>query len=158
MFHNVFQTTVVLIAIFLGGTSAHAANAGSIENLDRYSREIVLSFPDDNGGVAYRVPIRVILVHPNVAIHYFKKDEDPYMYLNHGKDTQGNRFYNAILYPVIGMKSYVVPFATLGPVMPEHLLDKDSREILALQLSEIQRYGGLKPYADMLEKRGFFED
>ncbi|WP_421621165.1 hypothetical protein [Alkalilimnicola ehrlichii] len=56
------------------------------------------------------------------------------------------------------MKTYITEHAMDddGELAPHDLLDEDARRILALQLSEIDRYGGIAAYAAMLEKRGHF--
>jgi len=141
--------TCILMMCFASGIGYASGS------LDQYSRGLVLSYPDDVGNVAYRVNIRVVAVHPHVVIHYFK--DEAYMFLQHGKDSQKNKYYHSILYPVIGMKTYVTPTAMSGPIAPRALLDQDSLEILDLQLSEIERHGGVEEYIKMLEKRGWFE-
>ncbi|ABI57076.1 hypothetical protein ACN2MM_09395 [Alkalilimnicola ehrlichii MLHE-1] len=131
----------------------------NFNRLRRYSTELTLTYPDAPAGDSrHTVRIRVVRVHPHVAIHYFKRDRDAYMYLNHGLDDRGYRYYHAVQFPVIGMKTYITEHAmdNDGEIAPRELLDEDARRILALQLSEIDRYGGIAAYAAMLEKRGYF--
>lgn len=144
---NIIRSFILILLLGAGTVQA-------LGQMDRFSRDITLSYPDELGNVAYKVKIKVVPVHPNVAIHYFK--DEPYMFLQHGKDSQEGKYYQSILYPIIGMKTYVTPFNMSGPILPVSLLDKNSQEILSLQISEIKRYGGVENYVKMLEKRGWF--
>ncbi len=120
-----------------------------------YSQIVSVTAPiGPNGSLVPYAKIRVVKVHPHVSLHYFKKDNDPYMFLNHCLNSENIRYYNAILFPIIGMKSYVTYDEPKGSIMPYHLLDEDSKRLLDLQLSEIDRYGGLEAYVKMLEKKG----
>lgn len=80
------------------------------------------------------------------------------MYLDHGLDDRGQRHYHAVQFPVIGMKTYIGEHAMDddGELAPRELLGKDARRTLALQLPEVDRYGGIPAYARVLEKRGHF--
>lgn len=145
---------VVFFALF---SFVNAYGASEPAGASAYKKSITLRYHTNDGGTVHG--INVVKVHPHVWIHYIAEN-DAFMWLNHGMDKAGNRFYYSIIFPTIGMKTYVTRTEVAGRIMPWGSLDQDSKDILALQLAEVERHGG--SFADyvnnLLVNRGSFGD
>ncbi len=146
-----------------GGTSLSASDHGRgiIERVfdpwRRYSHRLLLVYPSEwTGEPLYSAEIRVVKVDPHVALHFFKQDGDAFMYLNHGQDQGGLRYYYGAIFPVYGIKAYVTATEIPGPTLPPHRLDEQARHVLMIQLQSIDDHGGVEAYVEMLERRGYF--
>lgn len=144
-----------IVSLFLAFALLVSSAMASVESPDlNYSKRVTVTFAREDGSREPYGTIRIVKVHPNVSIHYFKKDNDKYMHLQHAQDMSGVMYYNAVLFPIIGMKTYVNDKETVGKVMPEYLLDDDSKEILDLTLDQINKFGGAEAYCKFLANRG----
>lgn len=144
-----------IVSLFLAFALIISSAMASVESPDlNYSKRVTVTFAREDGSREPYGTIRIVKVHPNVSIHYFKKDNDSHMHLQHALDSSGVMYYNAVLFPIIGIKTYVNDKETSGKVMPEYLLDDDSKEILDLTLLQINQFGGAEAYCKFLANRG----
>ncbi|MCM2280462.1 MAG: hypothetical protein NDI61_01295 [Bdellovibrionaceae bacterium] len=124
--------------------------------LGPYEKNLTLYYPNEGTEQIGATSIIIVKrVHPHIAIHVFAPT-DGYMHLNHGLDDSNQKHYQSIVFTKYG-KTYVTREPMPGRILPSLRLTETEEEMLRLQLSEIDRHGGVEPYVDLvLKKRGWF--